>query len=211
MADETEKLTTEDARTLDAGALKALAHPLRVRIYNLLGERGPQTASTLAALIGETSGATSYHLRALAARDLIREVPGRGTARERWWQVPKGSINVPGPDETSSPAARAASQVVMSEFFRLRNDSLLEYLNRPSADQPEEWRELGMVLTSRLNLTPAQMTDVREQLQAVLDDAVEKYRDQDGMPGTRRVSMRTEIFDLPEGAYRPESTKESRS
>ena len=58
----------DETRTLDASALKALAHPLRVRILDLLAERGPQTASSLAALIGESSGVTSYHLRALAAR-----------------------------------------------------------------------------------------------------------------------------------------------
>lgn len=210
MTTEPEKLTAGTSRTLDGGALKALAHPLRVRIYNLLGERGPQTASTLAALIGETSGSTSYHLRALAAHDLIREAIGRGTARERWWELPRGGVNLPGPDETSSPAARAASQVVMSEFFRLRNDSLLEYLNRRSSEQPEQWRDLGLVLTSRLNLTPDQMTGLRDELKAVLDTAVEKYRDQETMPGTRRVSMRAEIFDLPDGPDSPATTKESR-
>ncbi|MFE6994488.1 helix-turn-helix domain-containing protein [Microbacterium sp. NPDC057659] len=201
MSTEPQSIPTED-RTLDAGALKALAHPLRVRIYNLLGERGPQTASTLAALIGETSGATSYHLRALASHDLIHEVVGRGTGRERWWELHRGSVNVPGPDETSTPAARAASQVVMSEFFRLRNDSLLDYLNRSTADQPEEWRDLGLVLTSRLDMTPEQMAEVRDQLKAVLDGAVERFRDQEGKPGTRRVSMRTEIFDLADGPDR---------
>ncbi|MFE6733310.1 helix-turn-helix domain-containing protein [Microbacterium sp. NPDC057650] len=209
MTNETADFGPEAGRTLDAGALKALAHPLRVRIYNLLGERGPQTASTLAALIGETSGATSYHLRALAAHDLIREVVGRGTARERWWEVPRGSVNVPGPQETSSPAARAASQVVMSEFFRLRNDSLMEYLNRSQTEQPEEWRDLGLVLTSRLDLTPEQMVAVRNELKGVLDRAAERYRDQEGAPGTRRVSMRTEIFDLADGPDRHASNDKS--
>ncbi|MDT0157460.1 helix-turn-helix domain-containing protein [Microbacterium sp. ARD32] len=195
-------------RVLDAGALKALAHPLRVRIYNLLGERGPQTASTLAALIGETSGATSYHLRALASHDLIHEVVGRGTGRERWWELPKGSVDLPGPDEMPTPASRAASQVVMSEFFRLRNDSLMEYLNRPKADQPAEWRDLGLVLTARLDLTPEQMASVRDQLQEVLDSAAERFHGQEDMPGTRRVSMRAEIFDLVDGPDRHHSAQE---
>ncbi|MGW8483494.1 winged helix-turn-helix domain-containing protein [Microbacterium sp. NPDC055903] len=199
----------EPQRTLDARALKALAHPLRVRIYDLLSERGAQTASTLAKLIGETSGATSYHLRALAAHDLIREVPDRGTARERWWELPKGAINLPGPGEMSSPSARAASQVVMSEFFRLRNDSLLEYLNRSSADESEQWRHLGLVHTSRLELTPEQMVAVRDELKAVLDNAVEKYSGQVGEPGTRRISMRMEIFDLPDGPDRLPPMKET--
>ena len=187
----------EQGRTLDAGALKALAHPLRVRIYDLLSERGPQTASSLAALIGETSGATSYHLRALASHDLIREVEGRGTARERWWERPKGRINLPGPDETMSPANRAAAQIVTAEFFRLRHQTLMDYLNRPSAEQPEEWRDAGLVMTTMLDLTSEQMAEVTAQMSALVDTLIERYRGQEGAPGTRRVSLRSEIFDLP--------------
>ena len=65
-------------RVLDAGALRALAHPLRVKIYDILSQYGPQTASSLAERLGESSGSTSYHLRALAKHDLIRECDARG-------------------------------------------------------------------------------------------------------------------------------------
>ncbi|MFD5215133.1 ArsR/SmtB family transcription factor [Microbacterium sp. NPDC058345] len=183
-------------RTLDAGALKALAHPLRVKIYDLLSERGPQTASSLAVLIGETSGATSYHLRALAAHDLIREVPGRGTARERWWERPKGRINLPGPDESMSPSNRAAAQIVTAEFFRLRHQTLMDYLNRPVSEQPEEWKDAGLFMTTMLDLTPEQMAEVTTEMSATVDAIIERYQGQEGAPGTRRVSLRSEIFDL---------------
>ena len=62
-------------RVLDTGALRALAHPLRVQIYDILSQYGPQTASSLAEKLGESSGSTSYHLRALAKHDLIRGAP----------------------------------------------------------------------------------------------------------------------------------------
>ncbi len=190
-------MTNEEGRTLDSGALKALAHPLRVRIYDILSERGPQTASSLAALIGETSGATSYHLRALAAHDLIREVADRGTARERWWERPKGRINLPGPDEQMSPSNRAAAQIVTSEFFRLRHQTLMDYLNRPATEVPEGWEDAGLVMTTMLDLTPEQMAELKSELTTLVDAAIEKYRGQADQPGTRRVTLRTEIFDLP--------------
>ncbi|MFC4137316.1 MULTISPECIES: transcriptional regulator [unclassified Microbacterium] len=208
MSTEEQHDKTDQPRTLDAGALKALAHPLRVRIYDLLSERGPQTASSLAALIGETSGATSYHLRALAAHDLIREVEGRGTARERWWERPKGRINLPGPDETMSPANRAAAQIVSAEFFRLRHQTLMDYLNRPESAVPEGWRDAGLVMTTMLDLTPAQMADVRKELSDLVDAVVERYKGQEGAPGTRRVSLRSEIFDLPGQSGSAQSTEE---
>ncbi|WP_285725562.1 ArsR/SmtB family transcription factor [Psychromicrobium xiongbiense] len=183
-------------RSLDSGALKALAHPLRVRIFDLLSSHGPQTASSLAALVGETSGATSYHLRALAAHHLIQEVPGRGTGRERWWERPQGKITFPDPDETTTPANRAAAQIVTSEFFRLRHQTLMDYINRPQSEQPEEWRDVGVVLTTNLELTAAQALELRQELTRVVEAAVEHYRGRSG-PGARRVSLRAELFDLP--------------
>ena len=183
-------------RTLDAGALKALAHPLRVRIFDLLASQGPQTASSLAALVGETSGSTSYHLRALAAHDLIREVEGRGTARERWWERPRGRIDVPGPDDMTSPANRAAAQIVNAEFFRLRHETLMAYINRPQSEVPEVWRDTGGIVTTHLDMTPELATSLREELETIVEQAMERYRGQTG-PDVRRVSLRTEIFDLP--------------
>lgn len=189
-------MTDNEQRTLDAGALKALAHPLRVRIYDILSERGPQTSSTLAKLIGETSGATSYHLRALAGQELIREVPDRGTARERWWERPKGRINLPGPDQASTPAARAAAQIVTAEFFTLRHRTLMDYLSRPASETPEGWADAGLITTTMLDLTPAQMKEVTAELSAAVDAVIERYAEQQPLPGARRVSLRAEIFDL---------------
>jgi len=186
-----------ESRTLDAGALKALAHPLRVQIYDLLSESGPQTSSTLAALIGETSGATSYHLRALAAQDLIREVPERGTGRERWWERPKGSITLPSPNNEMSPASRAAAQIVNAEFFRQRNQRLMDYIARPRTELPEEWRELGLIMDTTLHLTAEQMVEVQRELEALLERTRELCDGQESAPGTRRVALRTELFDLP--------------
>ena len=96
-----------------------------------------------------------------------------------------------------SPANRAAAQIVTAEFFRLRYQTLMEYLNRPTADEPEEWRDVGLVMTTMLDLTPEQMTALSAELSAVVDAAVERYKGQEGMDGTRRVSLRAEIFDLP--------------
>ena len=47
----------------DATALKALAHPVRLRMLGMLRVDGPATATQLAARLGLNSGATSYHLR----------------------------------------------------------------------------------------------------------------------------------------------------
>ena len=73
------------SRSLGAQEVRALAHPLRLRMLESLSD-GPATASMLARELGESSGATSYHLRALAAAGLIVEELDRRKGRERWWK-----------------------------------------------------------------------------------------------------------------------------
>lgn len=181
-------------RVLDAGALRALAHPLRVKIYDILSQYGPQTSSSLAAQLGESSGSTSYHLRALAKQNLIREMEGRGTGRERWWERPRGAVSVTSPEVIRTPAGRAATQVVVSEFYRRRHEQLMEFLGASLAAEEVDWE--AMLSTASVRLTAEQFEELREKLQAVVDETVDRHRDQRG-DGTRLYSIRADVFPLP--------------
>lgn len=189
-------------RVLDGGALRALAHPLRVRMYDILSTYGPQTASSLAERLGESSGSTSYHLRALAKHDLIREVPDKGTGRERWWERPDGGVSFGDPETITSPAGRAASQVVMSEFLRNRNDQLLAFVGRGLDQLDEAWRDSSLISTATTSLTPEQARDLTIKIQALVDETVDAYRHQTG-DNVRRVSIRADVFPLPDLADSP--------
>lgn len=187
----------QQGRTLDAGALKALAHPMRVRIYDLLSERGPQTASSLAALTGESSGATSYHLRALAKHDLIREVAGRGSGRERWWERPRGSVSFGSADGMKTPAGRAATEFVMTEFFNRRHQQLMRYLVGGIRNPDGSDDDHGFITTATAWLTPEQMGELTARLSAIVDEFVENYRDQQG-DAVRAVTIRADVFPIPD-------------
>ncbi|QEW03324.1 ArsR/SmtB family transcription factor [Microbacterium lushaniae] len=187
-------------RILDAGALRALAHPLRVQIYDILSQYGPQTSSSLAALTGESSGATSYHLRALARQDLIREVTGRGTGRERWWERPVGGVELSGPEAARTPAGRAAMQVVMTETLNRRHQQLMAWIATAMDTEPEEWRGASMISTGTARLTSAQLAALTSRIQTIIDETVDTYRDQQG-EDVRPVTIRSDVFPLPpEGA-----------
>lgn len=184
-------------RVLDSGALRALAHPLRVKIYDILSQYGPQTASSLAELLGESSGSTSYHLRALAKHDLIREAADRGVGRERWWERPIGGISFANPDAMSTPAGRAATQVVMNEFLRGRNEQLLDFVNRGIRGEDEAWEDGTLISTATARLTPAQSKDLAAKIIALIDEAVDAYRHQTG-ENVRPVTIRADLFPLPD-------------
>ncbi len=183
-------------RVLDAGALRALAHPLRVQIFDILSQYGPQTASSLAALTGESSGSTSYHLRALARQNLIREVADRGNGRDRWWERPRGGIEMSNPDVARTPAGRASMQVVLTETLNRRHQQLMHWAATAMDDEPEQWRNGAMISTGTARLTPAQMEALSRRLQDIIDETVDAYRDQQG-EDVRPVTIRSDVFPLP--------------
>lgn len=183
-------------RVLDAGALRALAHPLRVQIFDILSQYGPQTASSLATMTGESSGATSYHLRALARQDLIREVDGRGTARERWWERPAGGVELSSPEVARTPAGRAAMQVVVTESLNRRHQQLMQWVAASLHGEPAPWRDGSMISTANVRLTAAQMAELTARLQLIIDETVDTYRDQEG-DDVRPVTIHADVFPLP--------------
>ncbi len=184
-----------DRRVLDAGALRALSHPMRVRIFDVLAQEGPQTASTLAEILGESSGATSYHLRSLARHDLIREVEGERSGRERWWERPPGGIVYDSRAVQGSPAGEAALQVAVAEIHRRRYEELMEFFGGRIDKEPTEWADASSSITSGISMTAEQTTDLIRRIEAVIDEAANAYRGQKG-EGVRRVSVRADIFPL---------------
>lgn len=184
-----------ERRILDAGALRALSHPLRVRIFDILAQEGPQTASTLAEILGESSGATSYHLRSLASHDLIREVKSDRGGRERWWERPEGGIVYDSRAVQGSPAGQAALQVAVAEVHRRRHEELIEFFTGRIDKEPVEWSGASTSMTSGISMTAEQTTELTKKIEALIDEASDKYRNQKG-EGVRRVSVRADLFPL---------------
>ena len=107
-------------RAVDTASLQGLAHPLRVQLLEQLTHFGPATATQLAGRLGESSGATSYHLRQLARYGFVEEDPDRGPGRERWWRRVRGAISINTPELNESVASREAAAVVVNELQRGR-------------------------------------------------------------------------------------------
>ncbi|MFT4235093.1 MAG: helix-turn-helix domain-containing protein [Microbacterium sp.] len=185
---------TDEPRVLDAGALKAYAHPLRVRILDLLIAYGPQTASSLAELTGESSGSTSYHLRILAKHDLVREIEGRD-GRERRWERAKGSVSFTRFSVADTPADRAVVQVTTAEVHRRKNEESFDYFTRRALlpEEPKEWTDVAMSTQSSFRLTAAQTKQLVARLQDVLAEFQREFANQEG-EDARLVAFNAEIF-----------------
>lgn len=68
----------------DPARIRALAHPLRLRLLDLLDAEGDLTATECAARTGESVASCSFHLHTLARHGYAEAAPPRG--RERPWR-----------------------------------------------------------------------------------------------------------------------------
>ncbi|MGW4805665.1 helix-turn-helix domain-containing protein [Kitasatospora sp. NPDC004272] len=153
-------------RRLDAGSLRGLAHPLRMRLLDELRLNGPATSARLSERTGESTGTVSWHLRHLAEHGFIEEETGRGTKRERWWRAARGAIVLSATDFDRDPASRAALSVYQAENLRRQYQQVADSL---AADWQGEWRGTGSVTDwSNLRLTPAQLQALIDELSAVV-------------------------------------------
>lgn len=185
-------------RRVDLESLKALAHPLRVQIIDALAAYGPHTASGLADRLGESSGATSYHLRQLEKHDFVREVEGKGTGRERWWERTPGGFTIGHEHLNESPAARSASRLVMREWVNRREATVRDFVDRGHTEVSSEWMDASVLGTSNIPLTVTQLAELSAAIMQVVDDFADKYRGQD-VPGARPTQVQFASFPLIDG------------
>jgi DNA-binding transcriptional ArsR family regulator len=188
----------ENERRVDLESLKALAHPLRVQIIDALAAYGAQTASGLADRLGESSGATSYHLRQLEKHQFVREVEGKGTGRERWWERTPGGFTIGYEHLNESPAARSASRLVMREWVNRREATVRDFVDRGHAELSPEWMDASVLGMSSIPLTVTQLAELSAAIMQVVDDFADKYRDQD-VPGVRPTQVQFASFPLIDG------------
>lgn len=187
-----------DVRSLDPRSLRALAHPLRLRILSALREYGPATASGVAERLGESSGATSYHLRQLGAHSFVVEDTERGTARERWWKAAHRGTRLDRVDELHQhpdPEVAGALNAFLYEVAATHTRELDTWLGTQSEWSPE-WRRDGQDLSDfTLRLNPAQTLELTHKLHDVIEQYRERNPEGDDAPDdVERVRVHVHAF-----------------
>jgi DNA-binding transcriptional ArsR family regulator len=179
---------------ITAKGMRAMAHPVRMQLVGLLRKHGPSTATRLAAQLGLNSGATSYHLRQLAAAGFVEEDPERGNARERWWRSAH-QLTVWTGDDMADEEPETAVGFLRSVLaaHALTGQRTLDAFET----MPREWRRVTDLSDLVLQLTPAEA----ERLTGELSDVIGRYRRIDaGGPvpeGSEQVSVIVHVLPDP--------------
>lgn len=174
-------------------ALKALTHPLRLRMLGILRIEGPATATTLATRLGLNTGATSYHLRQLERHGFVVEDAGRGNARERWWKAAHQATmtdTAPPDDPEDKETLEAYLQTVAVVMTQTLQRSVEEL-----ALLPAEWADATTYSDWVIRLTPARARALVERIAELLqaepeedgEDAVQYVVQLNGFPYPGRV------------------------
>jgi DNA-binding transcriptional ArsR family regulator len=159
---------------------------------------GPLTASGLGERLGESSGATSYHLRQLEKVGLVREVE-KGNARERWWERRPGSMTLPDPSEFPAGSAdRLAARLLGDEALRAREQVFREFVSQDDDAISPEWQRVAVIDTINLKLLPDQLQALVTEFDEVIAKYVEAYKATPSI-GARPVQIQFNAFPLARG------------
>ena len=147
----------------DSRAIRALAHPLRLDLLEVLAKAGgPTTAAECGRILGVSQANCSFHLRQLAKYGFVEDAGPGGDLRERRWQVVATHFAVD---------SALADPVVAEEFNRIavrrESDRLLEYLERVGDETPE-WREAAGGSARSILLTVEELADIQARWREML-------------------------------------------
>ena len=165
-------------RTLtDAKEIRALAHPVRVAMLDLLRREGTLTATEAADLLDESPANCSFHLRTLAKYGYVEEAPG-GTGRQRPWR--RADLGLSYALEQPSPEVGAAARE-LDQHFRDQRQREVDVWEATWQSYPQEWRDAAFNFNGLTYLTAAEMAELNEQMIALID----RYRDRLDDPSRR--------------------------
>lgn len=178
-----------------AEQLRALTHPLRVRLLGLLRADGPQTSADLARRTGLNTGATSYHLRMLAQYGFIEDAPELSHGRKRYWRARHAVTEIPpdGDDEPGSDERAAYLQTYAATYT-----GNLQAAVQERSELPQEWGGATELNDLMLRVTPAQARRIRLRIERLLDELVHRYPvDGPAEPDSEVYVVGTQTFPLP--------------
>lgn len=143
-------------------AVRALAHPLRLDLIEVLGTLGPSTAARCGRQLGVSQASCSFHLRQLAKYGFVEEAERGPDRRERVWRLS---------DFEQSWQSGPVTDQLDRVFVQREADRMLGWTGR-RAGEPAEWQDAAFVGGATLPVTADELLEIRQQLRAVLEPYV---------------------------------------
>lgn len=148
---------------LDAAGMRALAHPVRVRILFKLRD-APATATMLSSEVGASPSVTSWHLRHLAQHGLITDAPELGRGRERYWKTVGNGFRFSVEDD----AGKAAATQLQSVLDEVAGDVVSDWRSRIAPQLEPEWSRQAGTQDTTVSVTADELSEINRAIEGVL-------------------------------------------
>jgi DNA-binding transcriptional ArsR family regulator len=186
-------MSFESRRLTDARVMRAMAHPTRIELMELIAREGELTATEAGERLGLTPANCSFHLRQLAKHGFVEEGEPR-PGRARPWRI--GSVrhswDETGADAEANAAAQALTSVVLDRDVARLQDWIA---GRSEADSA--WRKAAFLTESLMYLTREELDALGQAITAQVLSYSDRI-DPDRRPhGAVPVQFLTAGFPLP--------------
>ncbi|MFD7021848.1 ArsR/SmtB family transcription factor [Promicromonospora sukumoe] len=191
----TRPVSPDDAVISQADAIKAMTHPLRIRLLSLFTAGVELTATQCAERTGESVASCSFHLRQLEKYGHVERAEPHGKERP-WRAVSKGfSVRPDLADPESWPAAQAFGSMFVAEQF----GALQRWLADAGRDDPA-WIYATTQTHQEYWATRDELDDLARRLEEIT--ARFRGRSEDPAkrpPGARRAHLFGAVWsDIPD-------------
>jgi DNA-binding transcriptional ArsR family regulator len=189
----------------DPKAIRALAHPLRLDLLDLLVAISPATAAHCGRILGASQANCSFHLRQLAKYGFVEDAgPGRDR-RERQWRVPDPRPTLRIAAGSDAVVRRQLERVVVER----ETQAILDYLERQDGESPA-WRHKAGIMTAVAVISADDAAEIKEKWKALLEPYVARTEAsglqlQPGQRYLRYFMAATPLPDLDSGDSESES------
>jgi predicted ArsR family transcriptional regulator len=180
---------------VDPAVMRALAHPLKWELMEVLLLEGAATSTRCSELLGESQATCSFHLRQLARYGLVEEAPTQ-SKRERPWRLTtvEQSWSTVQPDETRTRAVAELERV-----FVEREITKLMRWERTASSYPEQWRRSALRSGAQTWLTAGELADLSDRITNLMLTYRDRLTDPNKRPeGARPVRLFAVGYPLPD-------------
>lgn len=172
------------SRISDPVRIRALAHPLRLELIDVLGD-GPATATECAAATGESVASCSFHLRMLAKYGYIEPDERRG--REKPWRLVSAGRDIR-PDDDEPESVRAVGEI--AQLFVEHSVEGIRHWVAQLPTESSEWVQASTVTGSRFWATAEELAEFSQIIQNLTAPFKGRNHDSTLRPeGARPISL----------------------
>jgi len=181
----------EPRQLTDPTVMRALAHPVRTALIELLAVLETVTATQASELLGESPANCAFHLRTLAKYGFVEEAGG-GRGRERPWKATNLDISVS--SQQADPQAAMAADALSRRWFEMGVERARQVFG--SGNTLPGWEEAIGWGRSAVYLTPEEALNLSGRIR----DLIKEYEPRRVNPALRppgAVPVEWSIFDAP--------------